>query len=122
MEENKFDQPYLFATFDQPMVIDEEKNVHDTQDFNQFPDNFEFQSSNGDSGFDELRATNFFDEHQEMAPNNLPKANQLLRKLVSSEYKAPVTKSKDSEELDEQQQQVIEFFNKGTTQSIDKNR
>jgi hypothetical protein len=122
MEENKFDQPYLFATFSQPMVVDEEQNVHDTQDFNQFPDNFEFQSSNGDSGFDELRATNFFDEHQEMASNNLPRANQLLRKLISSEYKTPAAKSKDSEELDEQQHQVIEFFNKGTTQSIDKNR
>lgn len=123
MEERKFEEEnaYLFSSSDVAMRIDEENHLSFGDVEQQVNDDVDVKSSYGDSGFDDLVPQSFLDEHKPLE-NPLLKGNAVFHRLFSDSNENTNSKFEQTQELDAQAQDVLEFFNKGTTLSRKKNR
>ena len=124
MEENKFEDnnPFLSGTFDQEMIIDEEKNAHHPKNYLDSLEDEQVISSYGDSGFDELRPLNCFDEQNKPVKSILPPNNKLLNALLSENGEAFQSRLQESHEFSSEEKDVLEFFTKGSTKKSNKSK
>lgn len=123
MEERKFEEEnaYLFSSSDVAMHIDEENHLSFGDVEQQVVEDADVKSSYGDSGFDDLVPQSFLDEHKPLG-NQLLKANVVFQRLFSDSNENTNSKFEQTQEMDGQAQDVLDFFSKGTTLSRNKNR
>lgn len=123
MEERKFEEEnaYLFSSSDAAMHIDEENHLSFEDVEQQVVEDADVKSSYGDSGFDDLVPQSFLDEHKPLG-NPLLNANVVFQRLFSDSNENTNSKFEQTQEMDAQAQDVLDFFSKGTTLSRNKNR